>query len=143
LLAAASYFESELCRHVSDFAAEISSESILLTSLIRRKAIDRQYHSWFKWDVNNANAFFSLFGEEFTDFMKTKSKTEAWLLPSIRDFMDLGRSRNLLVHGNFAAFTLEKTTDDVFTSYKSALLFVEAIPLFLRECSSTERKMAK
>lgn len=135
LLSAASYFEFTLSEAVQAFAIEASNSSELLGALVKRKAIDRQYHTWFDWERSNANAFYRLFGETFCDFMKHKHASEEWLDPAVRAFMELGRSRNLLVHGNYGAFSLEKTASEIYDSYKLALRFVEAVPALLRDCN--------
>jgi hypothetical protein len=54
---------------------------------------------------------------------------------SIKSFMEIGSSRNRLVHQDYGSFTLEKTSDEVYASYNSALRFVESVPLALRKCS--------
>ena len=135
LLSAASYFEFTLSETVQSFALEASNASELIGALVKSKVIDRQYHKWFDWDRSNANTFYRLFGVKFYEFMKTKHASEEWLDSAVRAFLELGRSRNSLVHGNFAAFTLEKTAAEIYDSYKVALRFVEAVPALLRECN--------
>jgi hypothetical protein len=135
LMSAASFFESTLTEYIEQFSMEASNSSSLIAGIIKTKAISRQYHTWFDWKGNNANQFYSLFGKDFLAFMKKKHVTETWLDASVQAFMELGRSRNLLVHENFASFSLEKTASELFASYKTALRFVEAIPEFLRECN--------
>ena len=58
LMAAASYFERRMTDAVLNFAAEITTEDHVLTYLIKKKAVSRQYHLWFDWDARNANRFF-------------------------------------------------------------------------------------
>lgn len=137
LLASASYFEFRLSRAVEDFAFQASGSSLLISSIVKRKAIDRMYHTWFDWEKANANRFYSMFGEQFADYMAQLHKSEEWLTRSVQAFMELGRSRNLLVHGNFGTFSLEKTTGEIYTLYVQALRFVESVPRFLSDCDST------
>jgi hypothetical protein len=138
LLAAASFFEFRLSRFVADFALEASNSSSLIAGIIAKKAIDRQYHTWFDWDRNNANQFYRLFGTDFVDFMRTMHASEPWLDGAVGSFMELGRARNLLVHENFAAFALEKTAAEIFVAYTNAIRFVEEIPNFLRQCNKQQ-----
>lgn len=63
LLSAASFFEAALTQHVAEFCAAISRNNLMLCHLVRSKAIERQYHTWFDWNASNANRFFSLFGD--------------------------------------------------------------------------------
>jgi len=55
-------------------------------------------------------------------------------------FMELGRDRNRLVHEDFATFVLEKTAEEIYAQYKSALCFVMRISTELRSCSALDGK---
>lgn len=57
LLSAASYFEKEISETVIDFAKSHSSNDDLVVSIIKQKAVSRQYHTYFGWDKANANSF--------------------------------------------------------------------------------------
>ena len=133
LLAAASYFESRMIVCVMTFAEEVAGQGSMLVEFVRVKGVDRQYHAWFDWGENNATKFFALFGAEFKSFMKAKLRADGPLEKAVSSFLEIGRDRNRLVHGDFASFSLEKTTDDIYASYKSGLGFVEAMPALLRE----------
>jgi hypothetical protein len=137
LLAAASYFESSLCRDVLAFCQDVSASNALLAALVQNKAIARQYHTWFAWDGNTASTFFSLFGTEFRSHMDRLLTSDSELRLAVKDFMEMGRDRNRLVHGDFATFTLEKTIDEIYAQYKSALRFVNCIAAELRSCSQS------
>jgi hypothetical protein len=133
LLCAASYFEHELTMSLIAFVEEASNSNLLITSFLRNKAISRQYHTWFKWEDNNANQFFGLFGSDFRDYMKALVKTEVDLDESIRAFLEIGRERNRLVHQDYGTFTLEKTANEIYQRYGQAQRFVDRFPLVLRE----------
>jgi hypothetical protein len=133
LLAAASYFEFKMVLSVMTFAEEITGAEGMLTEFIRVKGVDRQYHTWFSWKENNATNFFGLFGNKFKSFMKEKIRKDGQLESAILSFMEIGRDRNRLVHENFASFSLEKTSDDIYAAYKNGLRFVEQMPVLLRE----------
>jgi hypothetical protein len=135
LLAAASYFESRMVLCVMTFAEEIAGPRSMLAEFVRVKGVERQYHTWFEWKENSAAKFFGLFGPEFKSFMKAKLKTDGELESAISSFMEVGRDRNRLVHENFASFSLEKTTSDIYAAYRSGLRFVEAVPALLREAA--------
>jgi len=95
----------------------------------------RQYHTWFDWTRNNANTFFAMFGDGFKGHMAKVIDGDENLAKSISDFMEIGRERNRLVHQDYGSFFLEKTAEEIFASYASALLFVEFIPKALRDYS--------
>jgi hypothetical protein len=132
LLSAASLFEHELRVVVARFAEEQSGNS-LIVSLIKSKVIERQYHTWFDWGAKNANAFFSMFGNDFSVFMK-KQTLDKELDGSIKSFLELGQERNRLVHQNYGSFVLEKTVDEIYVLFKIAKKFVDDLPSLLREC---------
>jgi len=136
LLCAASHFEYRVTTDVVSFCAEVAGRNHLIPSLVKNKAVSRQYHTWFKWDASNANAFFSMFGDEFSKHMATIVKQDANLASSISNFMEIGRERNRLVHQDYGAFFLEKTAEEIFALYASAMVFVDYIPKSLREYSA-------
>jgi RiboL-PSP-HEPN len=127
LLSAASQFEHELTETLASFVDEASNANVLITSFLKNKAISRQYHTLFNWDENNANQFFGFFGAGFRDYMKRLVKTDPELDESIRAFLEIGRERNRLVHQNYAAFTLEKTADEIYGRYLQARHFIDRL----------------
>ena len=60
--------------------------------------------------------------------MSQKINEDTELEKAIRAFLEIGQSRNQLVHGDFVTVTLEKTTDEIQKLYKDAVLFVERFP---------------
>lgn len=67
LLSAASYFEYEICRMVQTFIERKTQNDECIISIVKQKAIERQYHTYFDWNGRNANQFFSLFGNTFKE----------------------------------------------------------------------------
>lgn len=45
LLSSASFFEEEICKIVQDFVERKTSNDKCITSLVKRKVIERQYHT--------------------------------------------------------------------------------------------------
>lgn len=138
----ASMFEVELCARVKDFVRVSSSENSELLSLVSKKAIERQYHSWFNWDGVNANSFFSLFGPGFKQYMSERVRQDEGLEASIRAFLELGKDRNTIVHDDFLNCSYGKTADEVFKQYEKALKFIQLFPDVLFEFASDGRKGA-
>lgn len=133
LLSVASYFETEIRDILLDFFQEQANRSSLTINFIKSKAIERQYHTYFSWKESSANSFFALFGDEFRDFMKAEVKKDKILDESIKTFIKLGKSRNELVHGNFASYQLQSTANEIYEDYKKAISFIELLPIKLRE----------
>jgi hypothetical protein len=142
LLAAASYFEDRLSGDLLSFVDEASSRNELVREFVRSRAISRQYHSLFDWETRNANKFFSCFGTSFSAFMKAEVKSDENLAGSIRAFMEIGSERNRLVHQNFGTFTLEKTAEEIFALYQTAVGFLDTIPNKLRQHSAPSNDQA-
>jgi hypothetical protein len=132
LLAGASYLEVEVQRAVTDFYEEVTGSHNEAIAFVRNKAIKRQYHTYFGWDSGTVNTFFGLFGDECLANYKNLAKTDQALLKSAKDFCLLGSLRNQLVHGNYAAFNLDKTAEEVYELYLSAASFVDRIPSLIR-----------
>jgi hypothetical protein len=133
LLSAASLFESFLVNDLIAFCEECAGPDQLVSALVRNKALKRQYHTLFDWTGKNANAFFGLFGERFADHMKQCVDADEQLAAAVEAFIVLGRTRNDLVHRNFATFPLEPTADEIYQLFRRASHFVDLIPQKLRE----------
>ena len=127
LIAAGSYFEYRIASCVLDHVSARSTGSVLVLSFFRNKAVNRQYHTWFKWDESNANAFFGLFGADFKRAMVDRVAKSDPLAESVRAFLEIGNERNKLAHQDFASFPLEKTMDEIYGLYGRALLFVDGL----------------
>lgn len=124
LLGVASYFEHAISEIVVRFLNQYGNGHEGIVSFAKKKGVDRQYHTYFGWDGNNANSFFALFGPTFLARSKEEVKRSPDLNNAIRAFLDLGNSRNELVHLNFVTFTIEKTADEIYALYKTAAPFV-------------------
>jgi hypothetical protein len=125
LLSAASYFEYEICRMVQTFIERKTQNDECIISIIKQKAIERQYHTYFDWNGVNANKFFSLFGNTFKEKKLKDVKDNPTLQSAIKSFLELDNERNKLVHQNFADCTIEKTAEEVYKLYKQATLFID------------------
>lgn len=128
LLSIGSYFESRITTSITDYAARVSKSDEALTSLVRVKAVERQYHTYFQWreGKRSATPFFGMFGPGLKDAAKEDLKDEG-LAQASQAFLELGDLRNLLVHGNFANYSLPKTSDEIYSLYGVALQFVTYI----------------
>ena len=131
LLSVASYFEDEIKQIIHKIL--LTSELKILEEFIKNKALNRQYHTFFQWKENNANYFFGLFGQDFKKFMKERVKADENLEQSIKDFLFLGKTRNELVHCNYAVFTINMTVEEIFDKFESALIFIDSLIPFCDE----------
>lgn len=132
LLSAASYFENVISETVIEFAKVHSDNDDLIISIIRQKAVSRQYHTYFQWDGSkNANSFFSLFGDDFKNKMSKKVKVDPIFEEAIKAFYQIGQERNKMVHQNFAEIVLDKTAEEIYKLYQTALFFIDTIKIEL------------
>lgn len=128
LLSAASYFENEITEIIIEFAKVHSNNDDLVISIIKQKAVNRQYHTYFKWDDSkNGNSFFSLFGDDFKNKMSDKFKKDPDFEESIKAFYQIGQERNKMVHQNFAEIVIDKTAEEIYKLYQNSLLFIETL----------------
>lgn len=136
LLCAASHFEFRVTTDVISFSAEVAGGNTMIPSLVKNKAVSRQYHTWFNWNASNANTFFAMFGEDFKAHMTGFLEQDSNLTKSIADFLEIGRERNRLVHQDYGSFFLEKTAEEIFGLYISGMVFVDFVPKALRDFST-------
>jgi hypothetical protein len=128
LLAIASYFERRVTESVLDVIAGPVPLAHPTRQFCQNKALKRQYHTLFQWDGNNANHFFAFFGSEFRDVMVARVRDTPGMADSIVAFLQLGRLRNEMVHGNFEAFIADDTADELFEKFRLASRFVDVLP---------------
>lgn len=132
VLAGASEIEVDFQRHLIEFYTELTGGSQHAASFVEKKAVKRQYHTYFAWDKKNANQFFGLFGPDFLAAMADKVRAEDDFEAAVRAFLELGNLRNEMVHDNFAAYALTKTADEVHELCEKARAFVDQLPTLLR-----------
>ncbi|XUM22858.1 HEPN domain-containing protein [Bradyrhizobium oligotrophicum S58] len=143
LLCAASHFEFRITSDVVAFCAEVAGGNPMVPTLVKNKAVSRQYHTWFQWEANNANAFFNMFGEDFRAHMMGVVRLDPNMARSISSFLEIGRERNRLVHQDYGSFFLEKTAEEIFGLYVSAMVFVDFVPMALRGYSMKLQQQAQ
>ncbi len=136
LIAAGSHFEVKLRDELLKFFGEASNNHPLTLKFIDNQAIQRQFHSFFDWNAPNANRFFRLFGEEFSDYMKAEVKSEVDLDRAAKAFIEIGAERNRLVHQDFGSYSLEKTSKEIYDLYRDGSRFLTIFLTKLRSFAS-------
>jgi len=124
VMSAASYFETEIRSIIETFVSRASNANAAVIGLVRNKAIERQFHTYFNWKDRNANLFFSVFGDTFSRHCREQVKTDMEVAEAIAAFLELGETRNKLAHLNFGAFPVEKTSAEIYGLYQRALPFL-------------------
>jgi hypothetical protein len=136
VLIAANYYETELTEAITSFVKSSSNNPLIVSFL--EKSMERQYHTYFDWKGNNANQFFSKFGEEF----KKKAAEEVELNPSlgeaVKAFLVIGRTRNELSHEKMHEVYLPKTAEEYYDLHEKAVTFVDYVKRKLGETISHE-----
>jgi hypothetical protein len=131
LLAAASYLEYLTQRILLEYFKLATNGNEHAIEFVKNKAIERQYHSYFDWTSRNANKFFGLFGQKRKAQILRQIAEDDKLASAISSYLELGGLRNQLVHRNYGAFVLDKTVQDIFHLYESALYFLHRLPSLL------------
>jgi RiboL-PSP-HEPN len=126
VLSAASLFEHQISDAIHNYCDRKSGSDPCILSLIRTKALKRQYFTYFDWDARRVGPFFSLLGDAIGDKLRADAKLEP-LKSSVDAFLELGFLRNSLVHQNFAGYVFDKTNEEVYALYQQASLFVEKV----------------
>jgi hypothetical protein len=127
IMSAASYFENEVKDAIHAFVESAGNDNPALSALVKNKALERQFHTYFRWDERKANAFFAIFGEAFSKHCREQVQADKQLGSAVSAFLELGELRNQLAHQNFGAFSISKTSVEIYELYQSALHFIEFV----------------
>lgn len=131
-LSAASFFESKVSEIIIQYARIVSGKDKRITELVRRKVIERQYHTLFEWKTKSTNSFWALFGDDTKLKVKTELSQNAELKEAEENFLYVGNLRNLIVHENFAEYEIcNITAKKIYEKYQSACEFVTYIETVL------------
>jgi hypothetical protein len=125
LLAAASHFEHIVTGIVTAWIERLTPTNAHIVEFVRKNGISMKYHTWFNWDQRHGRTFGGLLGSPLKEFLRQHFAATLGADDALRDFLDIGQSRNRLVHQDFGTFTLEKTTEDIYVLYVSARRFPE------------------
>ncbi len=134
LLAAASYFEKQVCAGILDCARAIFITPPILT-FIEKQALERKFHTMFDWKHSNINKFLSLFGSDCKKQVEKLIASDDALTAAMADFIYVNSQRNLLVHNNFASYNLDASLDDIWAKFVSAQRLTDWLPPKLLELS--------
>lgn len=137
LLAAASYFEFLIQDLILQFVSRQTNANTVVISIVKAKAVDRQYHTYFDWSSRNANQFFALFGSEFSEAAKEKVANDSELEESVRAFLEIGKTRNALTHQNIGNYFLDKTAEEIHGLYTKAARFIVFLSSQLQDFPDT------
>ncbi len=91
----------------------------------------------FDWKGKNLNQFFGLFGTDAKNRLSEALVADD-MVEAAKSFIYLGSQRNLLVHENFAGYSLETTFDEVFERYQIAMQLVDWLKRKLVEEATRE-----
>ena len=123
IMTCGSWFESYLINHICDFAKSAADPRI--SELVKNKALNRQYHTLFKWDAANINQFLGMFGEAYKQRVSAVLNEDIVLTKGMRDFLQIGVERNRLAHGNLGEISPDLTVQEIKDKFYSAWLFLQ------------------
>ena len=131
VLIMANDLENEVKTTLKEFSKR-KSGSDLVSSFIE-KSMERQYHTYFNWEGNNANQFFAFFGDTFKQEAIKDVRSNNELEDGIRAFLEIGNTRNTLMHKRILLVDLgNKTAEEFYKSFKKALVFLEYLKMKLK-----------
>lgn len=121
VMSCGSFFEERIVNGLALFASSADSR---LANFVKKKALERQFHTLFDWDAKNVNKFLSLFGDVFKTTTSQAIDSDAGARAGMQAFLELCRLRNVVAHSNLASISVEKTVDELQVLYRSAWSFV-------------------
>ncbi len=139
VLSAASLFEHRVTEALLSYTDRVSHSDGCIVSMIRNKAIKRQYHTFFNWDSGSASTFYTLLGEALGGQLKKSCQKEPGKA-QLSAFLELGQLRNCLVHQNFAEYAIEKSSDEICELCKEADGFVCMVEALLQPAAAPQPK---
>ncbi len=128
VLVIANHFENEITEILMAFFGSHSGDPMI--GAFCQKASERKYYQYFDWNERrnpNANMFFSLFGQDFKDRACADVKSDSSLKQGIAAFIEIGATRNDLVHKKLHEVSLTKTAPEFYELYRASLVFVDYI----------------
>ncbi len=123
VLSAASLFEDRITKALLAYVEKVSAADACVISLVRNKAVKRQYHTFFEWDKRKLGAFPTLLGETLGGAIKEAIRTSPQK-ENAEAFLEIGAKRNSLVHENFADYSLDITGEEIRVLCEKADQFV-------------------
>jgi membrane-bound lytic murein transglycosylase len=131
VLIMANHLENEIRTILQEFSKQ-KSGSELVSSFIR-KSMERQYHTYFDWEGSNANRFFALFGDTFRQEAGKDVHSDTKLEEGIKAFLEIGNTRNTLIHKRFHLADIgNKTAKEFYEAFEKAMIFVEYLKTKLK-----------
>ena len=132
VLAAGNWLERRTVQTLLDFARSASSKETLVL-LVKRKVLDRQFHTLCNWESGQINSFFANFGSDFMGECKKVSADSDEVLRASLDFVELVAERNVLAHDSRISDEAQFTPLQVRTKFYNAAAWVSWFGQFLTE----------
>lgn len=125
LVAAASGLEQTVKQLVPELFAKQGSG--LLAEFVARQVMARGYHTLFDWNGGSAKGFFGSFGDSCRKRFSSRLADDPDYRQQHDAFILLGRTRNLVVHNDYANVLIELTPAEIMEKYELACRFADSI----------------
>lgn len=132
VLAAGNWLERRTVQALLDVAKSASSKETLVF-LIKRRVLDRQFHTLFDWKSGKVNSFLGNFGPDFKMKVQEAANGDEEVFRASLDFMELVAERNILAHDRRINDEAQFTPSEVRTKFYSAAGWVSWVGQFLTE----------
>jgi len=123
VLAAGNWLERKTTQELLEFTKAVS-DSEALVELVKRRVLDRQFHTLFDWKTGTVSTFVSLFGSPTKSLVDAALRSNASLEQASRDFMALVHQRNLLAHDGAISEEPQFTANQVRSMFYNAASWV-------------------
>jgi len=131
VLIMANHLENEVKTTLTEFSKNKSGNNLVCSFV--EKSMEGRYHQFFEWKGNNANSFFALFGDNFKKQAGNDVSSNNDLAEGIKAFLEIGRTRNILVHERFQFIPIgNRTAEEFYDLFKKALVFVDYLKMKLK-----------
>lgn len=133
VIACANSFERHFCRKLP----ELVSLNPFLRNFIKNQALERKYHTLFRWESKNANGFYGLFGDDFSNQMQKLLNADIQVKEGEKSFLLIGHYRNLTAHKGFDSSPFTEDIALIKQKFDEAILFYRILLFQIREFSNT------
>jgi len=130
VIASGNWLERRTMAVLNSFVDEVSRSHEPLRELVRKKVVDRQFHTLFDWKSGRVDSFLKLFGKTLSNELLQAEKMQPDIANASMSFMKLVAERNVLAHAPEISQDPQFTPGDVRSMFYRASSWLS----WIREC---------
>jgi len=128
LMTIVGYFEERIKLIIKTYFEENGNQ--IISDFIEDRRL-MPYHTIFNVKASNINGFLNMFGQDFKNEFNVMKEKDELLNEAIELFLELGRDRNYIAHGNFATRNINSNSNELLHKYNKAKYFIDKFDEFL------------